>query len=50
MIQTLLWVLVARQWDFGANPRDPQYGALTDRFVFRIQTTDDPKRDTPVRH
>jgi len=38
------------QWDFGANPRDPQYGTLTDRFVFRIQTVDAPKRDTPVRH
>ncbi len=38
------------QWDFGANPRDPQYGAVTDRFVFRIQTTADTKGDTPVRH
>lgn len=37
------------QWDFAANPRDPHYGALTDRFVFRTQTTDVPKRDTPVR-
>src|SRR5262245_11436547 len=37
------------RWDFGANPRDPQYGALTDRFVFRIEPADAPKQDNPVR-
>jgi hypothetical protein len=37
------------RWDFGANSRDPQYGALTDRFFFRIEPTDIPKQDNPVR-
>ena len=37
------------RWDFGANPRDPQYGALTDRFVFQIEPADAPKQDNPVR-